>query len=198
MRTQISIPMPTGTSMPINSSLKHGQSWGTEMCNLCTLTKNAAVIVPNFSADFCNPCKRLKHSVQHKECFLRRVSFYCYCLPPYGGRYRTRSKNRFVFERRFFLPDFGMKSFRSTLGMSSPISGVVVVFCSQPSIQTKLQLLPKLVCFSGVASVDSEGIAPNSVHRWPSAQLEWEPAFARTSTVERPASFFAGEPTEPL
>src|SRR5579862_7546828 len=123
--------MHTGTLMSINSSLKHRLSRGNEMCSLCTPAKNAAVAVPNFWADFCNPCKRLKHSVQHKKYFISRVEFYCYCLPPYGGRTEHEAKTASCScETCFPFLIFGTQSFRSILGMSSPISGVGVVFCS--------------------------------------------------------------------
>jgi hypothetical protein len=46
-----------------------------------------------------------------------------------------------------------------------------------------------LVAFREWLQLTLRGLAPNSVHRWPSAQLEWEPELARTSAVERPASF---------
>src|SRR6516225_5570730 len=187
MRTLILIPIPTGTLMSINSSLKHGQSRGTEMCTLCTPARNAAVAVPNFSADFCNPCKRLKHFMQHKKYFLSRVKFYCYYLPPYGGSSEHEAKTASC-SRGFF---FFLILERNTFVQSWECPPQFLewwCFLFTTFRTTKLQLY-RLVGFSGVASADSEGIAPNSVHRWPSAQLEWEPAFARTSTVERPASF---------
>jgi len=142
--------------MSINSSRRHGQSRGNEMCSLCTPAKNAAVAVPNFWADFCNLCKRLKHSVQHKKYSLRRVGFYCYCLSPYGDstehEAKTASCSRDFFsflnlERNPFVQSWECLHQFLEWGWFS----VHNLPYNQAWASTKIG------GFSGVASADSEG-----------------------------------------
>lgn len=189
--------MPTETSMSINSSLKHGQTLGNEMRNLCTPTENAVVAEPNSWVDFCNPCKRLKHSVQHKKCFSSRVKFYCYCLSPYGDSTEHEAKTASCFcESWFSLPDFGTQYFVQS--WECPHQFLEWRWFSVHNLPyNQASALPKLVAFSGVASADSEVTSFQLGSQVAVRSMGVEPALARTSSGTT-RFIFVGESTESL
>lgn len=184
--------------MPMPIDKEREQPRGNEMCNLCTPTKNAAVAVPNFSADFCNPCKRLKHSMQHKKCFLSRVKFYSYCLSPYGARTEHEAKTASRFLRASF-PFQILERNPVVQPWGCPHQFLEWCWFSVHNLPyNQASAPPKLVGFSGVAPADSEGTSSQLGPQVAVRSMGVETSIRQDIDCGTTRFIFVGESTESL